>query len=90
MKRFTSFLAATSVAATLATATLVPANAAVLTPQQVAGATPVSQVGDLQVTDAVAGQAWFKKFGNDPRAQAAGHLASHERPRHPARRHPGG
>ncbi len=67
MKRFTSFLAATSVAATLATATLVPANAAVLTPQQVAGATPVSQVGDLQVTDAVAGQAWFKKFGNDPR-----------------------
>ncbi|WP_293770595.1 alpha/beta hydrolase family protein [uncultured Corynebacterium sp.] len=68
MKRFSSLIATVGAATVAASALLAPAaTAADLTPQQVAGATALSEISDLQVTPAVANQTWFKKFGNDNR-----------------------
>ncbi|MDO5031898.1 alpha/beta hydrolase family protein [Corynebacterium sp.] len=65
MKRFSSVLAAGVIAAS---ALLAPAaSAAPVTPQQVAGNTPLSEISDLQPTEEVAAQKWYTTYKDDPR-----------------------
>ncbi|MGV0326034.1 alpha/beta hydrolase [Corynebacterium confusum] len=65
MKRLSTLLATAALAAT---ATAVPAaTAATLTPADVNGGAPASEVSDLQVTDAVANSKWYKQYKDDDR-----------------------
>lgn len=65
MKRINIVAASVALAGSLLAAPL--AQAATLTPAQVAGSTPLSTVSELEVTNQIRETKWFQQYGDDPR-----------------------